>query len=149
MKNMKSDWLSCLDNDVGFKVRISSMDCNYHLPSLFVYVPPAPVLPCLSHFPHLMLTATVLQGFAVPKESQGKVAEFSFHGTPAKIKHGDVVIAAITSCTNTSNPNVMLGAALVAKKACELGLEVWSWTTSSILFSPYLFCQYSIAYLKA
>ena len=95
-----------------------------------------------------MLTATVLQGFAVPKESQGKVAELSFHETPAKIKHGDVVIAAITSCTNTSNPNVMLGAALVAKKACELGLEVWFWTTSSILFSPYLFCQYSIHYLK-
>ena len=72
-----------------------------------------------------------MQGFAVPKESQGKVAEFSFHGTPAKIKHGDVVIAAITSCTNTSNPNVMLGAALVAKKACELDLEVWFWTSSS------------------
>lgn len=35
-----------------------------------------------------------------------------------------MVIAAITSCTNTSNPSVMLGAALVAKKACELGLEV-------------------------
>lgn len=43
---------------------------------------------------------------------------------PAELKHGDVVIAAITSCTNTSNPNVMLGAALVAKKALELGLEV-------------------------
>lgn len=66
----------------------------------------------------------MLQGFAVPKDSQNKVAEFSFHGTPAQIKHGDVVIAAITSCTNTSNPSVMLGAALVAKKACELGLEV-------------------------
>lgn len=66
----------------------------------------------------------MLQGFAVPKESQNKVAEFSFRGTPAQIKHGDVVIAAITSCTNTSNPSVMLGAALVAKKACELGLEV-------------------------
>ncbi|KAH7663292.1 Aconitate hydratase protein [Dioscorea alata] len=63
------------------------------------------------------------KGFAVPKESQNKVAEFSFRGTPAQIKHGDVVIAAITSCTNTSNPSVMLGAALVAKKACELGLE--------------------------
>lgn len=75
--------------------------------------------------PLIFVTATVLQGFAVPKESQSKVAEFSFHGAPAKIKHGDVVIAAITSCTNTSNPNVMLGAALVAKKACELGLEVW------------------------
>jgi aconitate hydratase len=66
----------------------------------------------------------VYQGFAVPKESQNKVAEFSFHGTPVQLRHGDVVIAAITSCTNTSNPSVMLGAALVAKKACELGLEV-------------------------
>lgn len=60
----------------------------------------------------------------MPKESQEKVAEFSFHGQPVGLKHGSVVIAAITSCTNTSNPSVMLGAALVAKKACELGLEV-------------------------
>lgn len=67
---------------------------------------------------------SVLQGFAIPKEAQTKVVEFSFHGTPAQLRHGDVVIAAITSCTNTSNPSVMLGAALVAKKACELGLEV-------------------------
>lgn len=64
------------------------------------------------------------QGFAVPKDSQKKVVEFTFHGSPAQLRHGDVVIAAITSCTNTSNPSVMLGAALVAKKACELGLEV-------------------------
>ncbi|KAJ6756909.1 ACONITASE/IRON-RESPONSIVE ELEMENT FAMILY MEMBER [Salix koriyanagi] len=63
------------------------------------------------------------KGFAIPKESQGKVAEFSFRGTPAQLRHGDVVIAVITSCTNTSNPSVMLGAALVAKKACELELE--------------------------
>nr|XP_010943467.1 aconitate hydratase, cytoplasmic [Elaeis guineensis] len=72
------------------------------------------------------------KGFAVPKEAQNKVAEFSFHGTPAQIKHGDVVIAAITSCTNTSNPSVMLGAALVAKKACELGLEVKPWIKTSL-----------------
>lgn len=50
--------------------------------------------------------------------------DFAFHGKTAQLRHGDVVIAAITSCTNTSNPSVMLGAALVAKKACELGLEV-------------------------
>lgn len=68
--------------------------------------------------------STIMQGFAVPKEAQDKVAKFSFHGQPAELKHGSVVIAAITSCTNTSNPSVMLGAALVAKKACELGLEV-------------------------
>lgn len=66
----------------------------------------------------------IFQGFAVPKEAQGRVAKFSFHGQPAELKHGSVVIAAITSCTNTSNPSVMLGAGLVAKKACELGLQV-------------------------
>ena len=66
----------------------------------------------------------LFQGFAIPKESQEKVVKFEFHGQPAELKHGSVVIAAITSCTNTSNPSVMLGAGLVAKKACELGLEV-------------------------
>ncbi|KAK9284700.1 hypothetical protein L1049_023876 [Liquidambar formosana] len=72
------------------------------------------------------------KGFAVPKESQCKVAEFVFQGAPAQLRHGDVVIAAITSCTNTSNPSVMLGAALVAKKACELGLEVKPWIKTSL-----------------
>uniref|UniRef100_A0A1D1XIT2 Aconitate hydratase n=1 Tax=Anthurium amnicola TaxID=1678845 RepID=A0A1D1XIT2_9ARAE len=72
------------------------------------------------------------KGYAIPKESQNKVVDFAFHGTPAQIKHGDVVIAAITSCTNTSNPSVMLGAALVAKKACELGLEVKPWIKTSL-----------------
>ncbi|XP_034684539.1 aconitate hydratase 1 [Vitis riparia] len=72
------------------------------------------------------------KGFAIPKGSQSKVVEFSYHGTPAQLRHGDVVIAAITSCTNTSNPSVMLGAALVAKKACELGLEVKPWIKTSL-----------------
>ncbi|KAL5573327.1 hypothetical protein UlMin_022924 [Ulmus minor] len=72
------------------------------------------------------------KGFAVPKEVQDKVAKFSFHGEPAELKHGSVVIAAITSCTNTSNPSVMLGAALVAKKATELGLQVKPWVKTSL-----------------
>ncbi|XP_078432566.1 aconitate hydratase, cytoplasmic-like [Wolffia australiana] len=72
------------------------------------------------------------KGFAVPKESQNKVVKFSFHGQPAELKHGSIVIAAITSCTNTSNPSVMLGAGLVAKKACELGLEVKPWIKTSL-----------------
>lgn len=62
----------------------------------------------------------------MPKEAQDKVVKFDFQGKPAELKHGNVVIAAITSCTNTSNPSVMLGAGLVAKKACELGLQVRS-----------------------
>nr|CAD1832083.1 unnamed protein product [Ananas comosus var. bracteatus] len=72
------------------------------------------------------------KGFAVPKESQEKVVKFNFRGQPAELKHGSVVIAAITSCTNTSNPSVMLGAALVAKKACELGLQVKPWIKTSL-----------------
>ncbi|RYQ81156.1 hypothetical protein Ahy_Scaffold1g107159 isoform B [Arachis hypogaea] len=72
------------------------------------------------------------KGFAIPTESQNKVAEFTFNGTKAHLRHGDVVIAAITSCTNTSNPYVMLGAALVAKKACDLGLEVKPWIKTSL-----------------
>ena len=70
------------------------------------------------------LTVSERYLFAVPKEQQDKVVKFDFHGQPTEIKHGSVVIAAITSCTNTSNPSVMLGAGLVAKKAYELGLEV-------------------------
>ncbi|KAM1804665.1 hypothetical protein ACFX12_030504 [Malus domestica] len=72
------------------------------------------------------------KGFAVPKEEQGKVEKFSFHGQPAELRHGSFVIAAITSCTITSNPTVMVGAGLVAKKASELGLEVQPWIKTSL-----------------
>ncbi len=53
-------------------------------------------------------------------------------GTEKSIGHGDVVIAAITSCTNTSNPYVMVGAGLVAKKAVERGLKVQPWVKTSL-----------------
>ncbi|CAN1149417.1 Aconitate hydratase 3, mitochondrial [Linum perenne] len=72
------------------------------------------------------------KGFGIPKEEHGKVAKFSFCGQPAELAHGSVVIAAITSCTNTSNPSVMLGAGLVAKKASELGLQVKPWIKTSL-----------------
>jgi aconitate hydratase len=48
------------------------------------------------------------------------------------LKHGSVVIAAITSCTNTSNPSVMIGAGLVAKKAVQKGLSVPAWVKTSL-----------------
>ena len=53
-------------------------------------------------------------------------------GSNYQLKDGDVVIAAITSCTNTSNPNVMVGAGLVAKKAVELGLNIKPWVKPSL-----------------
>ncbi len=51
---------------------------------------------------------------------------------PAQIHHGDVVVAAITSCTNTSNPSVMLAAGLLAKKAVEKGLQTKPWVKTSL-----------------
>ncbi len=54
------------------------------------------------------------------------------HGTDFEIKDGSILIAAITSCTNTSNPNVLIGAGLLAKKAVELGLEVKPWVKTSL-----------------
>ncbi|HYU61402.1 MAG TPA: aconitate hydratase, partial [Solirubrobacterales bacterium] len=53
-------------------------------------------------------------------------------GTEVELDHGRVVIAAITSCTNTSNPSVMLGAGLLAKKAVERGLETKPWVKTSL-----------------
>ena len=49
-----------------------------------------------------------------------------------ELTHGSVVIAAITSCTNTSNPAVMIGAGLVAKKAVERGLQAKPWVKTSL-----------------
>ena len=53
-------------------------------------------------------------------------------GTDYKLKDGSIVIAAITSCTNTSNPNVLIGAGLLAKKAIEKGLKTKPWVKTSL-----------------
>ncbi len=53
-------------------------------------------------------------------------------GVKSALKHGSVVIAAITSCTNTSNPSVLIGAGLLAKKAVEKGLSVPAWVKTSL-----------------
>jgi len=58
--------------------------------------------------------------------------EESISGTDFKLKDGSIVIAAITSCTNTSNPNVLIGAGLLAKKAIAKGLKVKPWVKTSL-----------------
>tara|TARA_B100000674_G_scaffold34186_1_gene23826 strand:+ start:15 stop:2684 length:2670 start_codon:yes stop_codon:yes gene_type:complete len=54
------------------------------------------------------------------------------NGTDFEIKDGSILIAAITSCTNTSNPNVLIGAGLLAKKAVEFGLKTKPWVKTSL-----------------
>ncbi len=63
---------------------------------------------------------------------QGREDAIQIEGSSDQLTHGDVVIAAITSCTNTSNPAVMMAAGLVAKKAVEKGLKQKSWVKTSL-----------------
>lgn len=80
-----------------------------------------------------MLTAPPgFKGMGLAEDELGRNAVVSIHGTDETITHGAVVIAAITSCTNTSNPSVMLGAGLLAKKAVEKGLTVKSYVKTSL-----------------
>jgi len=82
LKNMKSDYQSCLTNKVGFK------------------------------------------GFGLAQDQVNKTVNFTYQGKNYHLSHGAVVVAAITSCTNTSNPDVMIAAGLLAKNAVEKGLTV-------------------------
>ena len=71
------------------------------------------------------LTAPIgKSGFGLETSALARTAAVSDNGHSSEITHGAVVIAAITSCTNTSNPSVMIGAGLLAKKAAERGMSV-------------------------
>jgi aconitate hydratase len=79
------------------------------------------------------LTAPVKdRGFELKPDALYTEATFGTNGGSMKMKHGAVVIAAITSCTNTSNPSVMVGAGLLAKKALEKGLNVKPYVKTSL-----------------
>lgn len=65
-------------------------------------------------------------GFGLPKEAVNDSDDITLStGEKVNIKSGDILLTAVTSCTNTSNPTVMIGAALVAKKAAEKGMKIF------------------------
>ena len=79
------------------------------------------------------LTAPVRErGFGLTAEEAGRSVPLELDGEKVELKHGSVVIAAITSCTNTSNPSVMLGAGLLARKARVRGLRVAPYVKTSL-----------------
>jgi aconitate hydratase len=93
-------------------------------------------------------------GRAPEMEKVMRPAQITQNDSTYSLRHGSVVIAAITSCTNTSNPAVMLGAGLVAKKAVERGLQVKPWVKTSLapgskVVSEYLREAGLIPYLEA
>lgn len=94
------------------------------------------------------------QGFGLDKSELDKQIEFDLaNGEKAVMKTGAIAIAAITSCTNTSNPYVLIGAGLVAKKASELGMKVPNYVKTSLapgskVVTGYLVNSGLLPYLK-
>ena len=82
----------------------------------------------------VLLTEAATSFAKVFKENtkRDKSVEAKVEGANFSIKDGDIVIAAITSCTNTSNPSVLIGAGLLAKKAIEKGLKTKPWVKTSL-----------------
>ncbi len=76
---------------------------------------------------------SLLEQNKIPASDKTKTVSTTFKGETLELGHGDVVIAAITSCTNTSNPSVMLGAGLLAYKAAAAGLQVKPWVKTSLV----------------
>lgn len=82
-------------------------------------------------FNQALVSTEATKGFSLAQENLKSIGVYK-NGTTVDMTHGDVVIAAITSCTNTSNPSVMLGAGIVAKKAVEKGLTVPPYVKTSL-----------------
>lgn len=76
--------------------------------------------------------ATSYQAMTGKSLQQANFSPVNFNGSDIELRDSAVVIAAITSCTNTSNPSVMIGAGLVAQKAVALGLNVKPWVKTSL-----------------
>lgn len=72
------------------------------------------------------------KGYGLNSDAVKKTVDFVYEGKNYQLRHGSVVIAAITSCTNTSNPSVMLGAGMLARKAVQAGLSVAPYIKTSL-----------------
>src|SRR5690606_38190257 len=89
----------------------------------------------------------IASGFAKAMETEYKktadiASRYSVPGTDHDLGHGDVVIAAITSCTNTSNPSVLIGAGLLARNANRLGLKQKPWVKTSLAPGSQVVAEY-------
>ena len=85
-----------------------------------------------THFVNSLTAPLGHQGHGLQEEDLSKSSIVEVDGNKYDLNHGDVVIAAITSCTNTSNPGVMLAAGLLARKARAKGLSVKPWVKTSL-----------------
>ena len=85
-----------------------------------------------SQWPGLLSAPIGSGGFAVEQDQMDAVVQVEHEGDSFELTHGKLVLAAITSCTNTSNPSVMVAAGLLAKAAVERGLRTRPWVKTSM-----------------
>ena len=115
--------------------KVLSLDLNSIEPSLAGPKRPQDRVPLKSlkvSFAKALSAPIAERGFGLAREQLTSTATVKDNGHSCDIGHGSVVIAAITSCTNTSNPSVMLGAGLLAQKAVARGLTVKSFVKTSL-----------------
>jgi len=103
---------------------------------------------------NVLTAATDKRGFGLKHGQKDKTVAVNYNDQTFELKHGSLVIAAITSCTNTSNPGVMIGAGLLAKKAIEAGLKCKPWVKTSLapgskVVTTYLDASGLMPYLQA
>ena len=79
-----------------------------------------------------MTNKTGFKGFGFPQEKTSTKTTINYQGHDYDLTHGSLAIAAITSCTNTSNPDVMMAAGLLAKNAVKRGLQVRPYIKTSL-----------------
>jgi len=91
-----------------------------------------PVTDMKKEFKDCLLHKVSFKGFGIAEDKISTSVPFQYEGREYTLNHGSVVIASITSCTNTSNPSVMLGAGLLAKNAVEAGLIVKPYIKTSL-----------------
>lgn len=85
-----------------------------------------------SNFKEALTSTVATKGFSLQADQLANSGCYKSGADEIAMHHGDIVIAAITSCTNTSNPSVMLGAGIVAKKAVQKGLKVRPYVKTSL-----------------
>ena len=125
-------WYSA-DDDEPFYTSILELDLSTVVPALAGPKRPQDRVRLdhmYDHFHDSLYADVGHSGHGVPDASLNNQTQVS--ETNYSLKHGDIVIAAITSCTNTSNPGVMLAAGLLARKARERGLGVKPWVKTSL-----------------
>lgn len=95
-----------------------------------------------SAFKKALTHETGFQGFGLDETELANTAQLQLNGETVTLEHGSLLIAAITSCTNTSNPYVMLSAGLLAKKAVERGLQTKPFVKTSLAPGSKVVTQY-------